>query len=226
MKKFVKYHGKTTKQDWFRLNYFYKLSLEKKSFLFPRPLECSENYIISEKLESVLPLTELLNNDNCYEIMFQIGKALADIHSVSSNIDEVTLHSDFGLINLAWDPHNKKPVIFDPVPRKVFWYKNYYGSRYYDICQLINSIFTFNYFIKLIKLSANLPIIMTKAFINGYEQSSQISLSTPKLISYAKKRHQIYYRNRIAVTKDPLYLIAFPFIFLLRLIMIKVLRCR
>jgi hypothetical protein len=226
MNNYIKHHGTNAQQDWLRLNYFYKLSLEKKSFLFPQPLECSNNYIVYKKLENILPLPESLTKENCYDIMYKTGKALADIHSVNSKSDEVILHSDFGLINIAWDPLKKIPIIFDPVLRNVYWYKSYSGSRYNDICQLVNSIFTFNFFIIIIKISPVLPAIMTKAFIKGYEQNSGISLSNQKLVRYAKKRHQKYYRNRIAVTKDLRYLIAFPFILLLRLIMMKALRCR
>ncbi len=226
MPDFVKYHGKEVSADWQRVNYFYRLSCSQGYFLFPRPLRQLGEKIVYERFENLQILPNFLTQDNCQEILFKSGQALAAIHQADAAGDSASLHSDFAMINVAWHPEKRLPIIFDPLPARFYPYKNYKGSRYFDLAQFIASIFSINYFICVCCKSPRLPILMVRAFIDGYEQESGITLKQRRLLAFSARIHHDYYRYRINETRRLSYIAAVPIIVLLKLLMLQVLRWR
>jgi hypothetical protein len=136
------------------------------------------------------------------------------------------LHCDFGLINLAWQPKEELPVIFDPIPSGFYRYKNYFASKYYDVGQLISSIFTLNYYLNFFKISYKMPLLITRTFVDSYERNSMEKLDRKTLARYSGQIHRDYYKFMQKKTNDFRYFIGKPVILLLRFLMLWVIKCR
>lgn len=233
MKNFIKNHGNTCNEDWERVQQFYQLSLQTDFFAFPKPRKRLGQEISYEQLNNCVPVADYITAENANPMFFKIGQALAFIHGSSKasnahapeNDDLVGLHSDFSLCNLSWNPQTSQLVFLDPIKAKFYFYDDYCGDRYFDIAQLITSIFSPVYILKFMKTSPWLLAEVVEAFLDGYQAYLGRSLQKVKLIRFAKRIHHDYYRFWLKNTRKFRYIIGFPVILFCRTAMVGFLKC-
>lgn len=202
MAEFVKNHGSSVKQDWKRVNEFYLLSRCWGSFVFPEPLRFHESKVFYQRIENLESWQDMLQSAPAEARFLRIGAALAEIHGQKQepDSDRVALHSDFGLINLAWDRDNDLPVIFDPLPSDFYPYKDFFGSRYFDLGQFVSTCFAPRHFWFFCRKSRIGIANVVKAFFKGYRQKSGLETDVKTVKKFAVLTFRRYLLLRIKDT--------------------------
>lgn len=227
MNEFIKVHGSEVGRDWQRVQTFYQQSLQLKSFVFPEPLAEKQQQIIYRRLENFDSWQQMVAAGDAREKFAMAGRALGALHQSLSpeNSDIVSLHCDFGLVNLAWCRQKKLPVFFDPLPGEFFPYPDYTGDRHYDLGQFISTFFTPRYHRYIVNISPELPENLINAFLGGYQQSCGNILTRKKLLKFAHLTHRRYLILRLNKLFLPLRILVSPMAWWLQKKMEKVIEC-
>ncbi len=118
-----------------------------------------QNWIDFEYFENIIPLKKLLNDKTpLKKIIPSVAQCLAQIHDnldlgeenkyvipseISFGVEEINfvfLHADFNLENVQYDLSTEKIVIIDWSLTPLLDKSANWGTRYWDICWMINSI--------------------------------------------------------------------------------------
>lgn len=227
MNEFVKIHGPQVDSDWQRVNAFYQLSLQLKTFVFPEPLAIKGQQIVYRQLENFDSWKQIVTTPAAAEKFTSAGMALGSLHQQNLPVraDFVDLHSDFGLVNIGWSGQKNLPIFFDPLPGKFFPYSGFEGDRHYDLGQFISTFFAPHYYRYLCKISPDLPEILINAFLCGYRQNCGKILTRDKLLKFARFTHRRYMILRLQEMVWPLKILVAPLAWWLQKKMEKVIEC-
>lgn len=227
MAEFVKNHGVSVDSDWERVSSFYLLSCYLGSFIFPEPLRFHESKVFYQRLENLASWQDMLQSASAEVQFFRFGAALAEIHGQKqeSGSDRVALHSDFGLINLAWARDMDSPVIFDPLPSDFYPYKGFIGDRYFDLGQFVSTCFAPRHFWFFTEKSRIAVADILIAFFSGYRQKSAIKLNHEKLKKFAVLTFRRYLLLRIKETPWPFWPMLATLAWILQKKMERTLKC-
>lgn len=227
MNEFIKIHGPEVSRDWHRVLAYYQLSLQLKTFVFPEPMTKKEEQITYRRLENFDCWQQIVAAGDAKEKFVMAGQALGSLHQPLSreNSDIVSLHCDFGLVNLAWCRQKNLPIFFDPLPGEFYPYPYYTGDRHYDLGQFISTFFTPHYHRYIANISPELPENLINAFLCGYQKSCGNILTREKLLKFARMTHRRYLVLRLKELFLPLRILASPLAWWLQKKMEKVIEC-
>ncbi|MFZ5951502.1 MAG: hypothetical protein ACOYXC_12410 [Candidatus Rifleibacteriota bacterium] len=225
MAEFVKNHGKNCAKDWERLKYFYQLSLKSGLFVFPAPVKTEGELIYYERISDLISLTDFISLENYDKVCAALGRVLAAVHADRRQGRRVSLHGDFGLVNIGWSKERNLPIIFDPIAAEFCWYDNYLGDRYFDLGQLISTIFTTACYYRILKKSQKLPVLLIKQIVQFYENSAGLKIDLKRLEKFAMRLHRLHFRFMLKKRWGSLKFFGLPLTLILRNEMRRAFKC-
>ncbi|GEM_PF-6105606 len=225
MTEFVKNHGNNCAKDWERLKYFHNLSLRSGLFVFPEPVKIEGELIFYERISDVISLADYISLENSEKVCAAISRVLSAVHADREHDGKVGLHGDFGLVNIGWSKELDMPVIFDPISAKFCWYNDYLGDLFFDLGQLISTIFTTACYFRIVKKSRKLPVSIIKQVLYFYEDFADLKIDLKRLEKFAMRLHRLHFRFMLKKKWGILKFFGLPLTLILRNEMRRVFKC-
>ncbi|KPL77317.1 hypothetical protein ADN00_09320 [Ornatilinea apprima] len=188
-------------------------SLAKRSGLFSVPevleFDLEANEIVFEYIQNISPVGSLLHHlgdEKLAEIFFRVGQILRYIHLslepdcgrylIPKSIDfegwKTFLHGDFNLINVQYDLLRDHIVILDWSLTPLLKKSANWGTHFWDIAWMINSIFCSPPYLTNDYLYRKM---LAESFLLGYQQNSSNVIDKKAFSLYCQNVFELFLKK-------------------------------